>query len=186
MQSGSFAEKPSFRHVGNDDRRSETDEKAVLNDARNRCEGTGERLRVCDRPEGAIEDVVAAIGDESMAFSAAAELDVLWQAHSPGKVDDVPAGGFEAEEVDFDGQRKPPKPRDFFARIGDHHHPGRGGANDLLPKKRAPSPFDQTKLWVELVGAVDDKVQFRKLVQSGQWNCERLREVERSLRGGHA
>src|SRR5947209_14386892 len=68
-----LAEKPDLRRIGNDNGSGKTDEKSVLDDARDRRQRAGERLRVGDGAKGAIEDVVAAIGDESMALPAAAQ-----------------------------------------------------------------------------------------------------------------
>ena len=68
----------------------------------------------------------------------------------------------QAEAHHLDGQGKPAEPVDALGGIGDDHHAlGRDG-HDLLPQQGPPAALDQPQVVVELVGAVDGKIEERR------------------------
>ena len=73
-----------------------------------------------------------------------------------------------------------------LALVGDHHHPIGSGRHDLLAEQGAAAAFDQAKLVVDLVGAIDREIELRRLIERGERNSELLGLDARRLRTRHA
>src|SRR5262249_43755790 len=58
--------------------------------------------------------------------------------------------------------------RDALFLVDDHHEAGRRGCGQLLAQERAAEPLDEVEFRIELVGAVDAKVEACNVVQAGE------------------
>ena len=61
-----------------------------------------------------------------------------------------------------------------------------GDRHDLLAQQRAAAAFDEVEFAVRFVGAVHHQVERREVVEVGQHDAERARELRGALRGRHA
>src|SRR3954452_18894197 len=153
----------------------------MLNDAGDRRERGGERLRCVDAAEMRIENEVAPVGREWPAVCGASEAKVAAAAVSIEGARDCAPGRLEPERDDLDWQRKAAEPLDALRTVGDHDHaPARGG-DDLFPQKRAAAALDDAQRTVDLIGAVDGQIEFGRFVQRSEPNALAFRLAPRRL-----
>ena len=148
-------------------------------------ERLGERLRIGDGAEGAVQDVVAAVADEQRAASTA-QRERAGEAESGGGLLDAPDRRRGAERGQFDRQRKAPELRHALACVGDDHQAARRRSDDLLAQQRAAAALDQPQRAVDFVGAVDGQIELGRLVERRQRNSKLARLARRRFRGRHA
>ena len=133
----------------------------------------GERLGVADRAKGAIENVMAAVGDEDRAARRArgAVRSGRGNQESARRARYGARVAREAERDDLDRQGEGAEPRDKFGGVGDDDHALGGGGDDFLAQQRAAAALDETQRAVDFVGAVDRQVEFGTIVEGGERNA---------------
>ena len=145
----------------------------------------GERLGIGDRAEGAIENVVAAVGDENVASRRRRTIGPRKPERRAGALDTA-ARRAEAERDDFDRQRKRAEPRDAFRRSAITSMRFDDAATIFSRSSAPPPPLIRLSVGVDFVGAVDRQIEFghSSSVVSGMPSASRL--AARRLRGRHA
>jgi hypothetical protein len=96
--------------------------------------------RIVDAPEGAIEDVVAAVGDVGLPVDAEPQPDLSAAARVRSEHLDHVARRGDAEAGNLHGERKGAERFDLLRGVGDHDHAVGGGRDDLL-RNSAPPPL---------------------------------------------
>ena len=166
--------------------RGDTDKQAVLDDAGHARQCRGEPLRIGDSAEGAIQDVMAAIGEERRAVRSrrsviAPSRPSAAQARSRRmRVEPAPNG-----TISTGSGKAPSRATRLEASAMTIMRPRRGG-DDLFAQQRAAAALDEAQLRVDLVGAVDGQVELRRLLQRRQRNAEACRLGARRFGGRHA
>ena len=84
------------------------------------------------------------------------------------------------------GSGKRPSDGHPFRFVDDDDHAGRGRGDDLLPQQRAAAALDQAQIGGDLVGAVDGKIELRRLVERGERHAQPLGVAAGRLRRGHS
>ncbi len=157
----------------------------MFDDTGNDGERDGELCRIGDAAEGAIINVVAAIGDECCAILLAQHRrDVALQRF--GGFGDASRCGGMAVLHDFYGQRKLPQRLHQLGLIGDDDHLFRGGGHDLLDQMRAAAALDEIEIAIGFIGAIDHQIEIAHLVELGNRNAQRARLFRRAVGGGDA
>ena len=141
-------------------------------------------LRIGDRAESAVENVVPAVGDENWPSRSRSRISPDRPSARPrrpaaARVEPSPNGSTST------GSGNRPSRRDPLRGVGDHDHPLRGRRDDLLAQQRAAAALDETQLAIDLVGAVDGQIEFG-LSSSVVSGCPGLGLPARRLRGRHA
>jgi hypothetical protein len=111
---------------------------------------------------------VALVGDHRVAIGRRPPDRGRHQAQQPP----ARVGPAEADHLDRNGVPGA-EPLDQLGRLGHHHQPGRGQGDELLAQQRSPAPLDQVELPVQLVGAIERKVQDAGAVQLDQLDTGR-------------
>ena len=134
-----------FGPASNDDAR-ETNEQAMLDDARDHAQQSGQAGGIGDSPEMGVHDPVAAIGDESMAVLAAAQLQFARRRRSPRSACSIARRvAASPNGITSIGSGNRPKRIDPFGFVGNHDHAFRSRGDDLLAQQRAAAALDQVE-----------------------------------------
>src|SRR4051794_7150802 len=169
-----------------DGARGETEKKPVLDDAGDRRERGGERLRRVDPAEMRVENEMAPVGREWPAVCGASEAEFALDSGAfKGRGDRAP-GRPEPEGNHLDRQREAAEPLDALRPVGDHHHATARGGDDLFAQKGPAAALDKAQAAVQLVRAVDGEVEFGRVVERGERDALPLRLGARRLGGRHA
>ncbi len=121
-----------------------------------------------DGAEVAVEDGVAAVGDEILRRPAACAARPGRGSRAPRRRLDMATRRGEAETIDLDRQLEFAEHRHFLAGVGDDHHALRRRRDDFFAQQRAAAALDQPQGGIEFVGAVHGQVEFRRLIERRQ------------------
>src|ERR1051325_9521166 len=160
---------------GDNDGGAAADEQSALDDANGHADVALELSGVGDPAEFAIENVVAAIGDEGVVLGGVAQYRVC------PKLLELCCGRLPAELGHLDRHRgMVAELIDQLFLIDDDDQPVAGRSDDLLAQQRAAEALDQVqRATLDLVGAVDRQIDARVLGEGGERDVESTR-----LRGG--
>ena len=141
--------------IGDEDRIGPADEEAAFDHPDDAPDALLQPRRIGDRAEAAIEDAVAAVGDEGLARRASA---AAWRlapsASSRALVTSRPKVTTSTGTGALRSQ-----PIDQLGAVDDDGKPPAGGGDDLLAQQRAAQPLDQVqRAALDLVGAVDREI----------------------------
>ena len=154
----------------------------MLDDAGMARELGGERLRVGDRAERAVEDQVALVGAERAGG-------ITIAPHDDGRTQllDREARRREPEVDDLDGEREArAEALGALRRVDDDHLACARLRDELLAEQRAATALDEVELRVDLVGAVDRDVDLPRHVVGEQRDPDAPGLVRGLDRGRHA
>lgn len=110
----------------NDDRIDLREEKAVRGDTRNGCDRKRGLLRVCDDPEGHIQDVVALIRQKRIII-------LQSEGHRNSEIGKARSNELSGKRENFDGKRKAAEPPYDLAGVDHGYDASRCRSNNLFP-----------------------------------------------------
>ena len=142
---------------------------AVLHDAGDGIDRSGDLDRPKGLAEGCIQDVIALVCDEWFSADRA-------KRHTGSELGKMRSNELAREGHDFDRQRKLAESSNDFASVYDHDHPARSGGHDLLSEQGAATAFDRLKVAIDLVGAVDREVYRTELLKRNERHRETTSE----------
>lgn len=145
------------------------EKQAVLHDAGDGIDRSGDLNWPKALAEGCIQDVIALVCEEWFSLDRA-------KPHTGSKVGKMRSNELAREGHDFDRQRKLAEPSNDFACVYDHDHPARSGSHDLLSEQGAATAFDRLKVAIDLVGAVDREVYRTELLKRNERHRETTSE----------
>ena len=97
-----------------------------------------------------------------------------------------PSCGAQSKRHHLDRQREAAKRGNPFGFIDDDDHSSGGRGDDLLSQQRSPTALDQAEIRRDLVGAVDGKIELRRLVEVGERHAQPLGVAASCFGCGHA
>ena len=146
----------------------EPEKQPVLDDADGFVQLTGYSFRICNRPEGAIENVVPAVCDIRLVVNARPEF----RPRSHGS--QLSCGGLPAKGNHFHGNReRSTQALHQFGLVRNHRHSLAGGGDDFFAQQRPTVTLNQRQsAELHFVGAVDGEIDFVDVCESDQRNPE--------------
>src|ERR1700730_2540312 len=158
----------------------------MFDDAGHLGESARESARIVDRPETGVENEVSLIRDENMAVRLVTKTQRAVAAAGLGGGRDGAGGGAEPEVDHLDGQRKAAKAADLLRFVGDHDHVAGSVGHARFAQHRAAPALDEVQRGIELVCAVDGKIELGLAVERSKRNAETFGLRLGGLRRGYA
>src|SRR5207237_2373445 len=158
--------------AGDNNRGGAPDKEPAFDDADDIANTMLQQARVVDADEAAIEDVVAAVGDERMVLGGVAQYRRGTEPHQVG------GGGLPAELRDLDRHRGViAEPLNELFLIDDDDQAVAGRGDDLFAQQGATQPLDQIeRAALDLVGAVDRQIDALVFGKAGERDAEPARQ----------
>ena len=169
--------------VGHEDRIGAADEQPAFHHADDAPDAFLQSRRIGDAAEIAVENAVAAVGDEGRARRRLRAVERWRRALRATRL-----GRFQSEGDHLHGNRGVrPKPVHQLAAVDDDREAVARRRDDLLAQQRAAQSLDQIeRAALDLVRTVDREIDLAMLAERGERNARRLRLRRRTLRGGNA